>query len=60
VATLAVGNENEATVMFMVEFAFGSFLESGIWFCVWCIWQESAFSCCEDVFTFNLVYKEVL
>jgi hypothetical protein len=26
----------------------------------WCIWQESGFSRREDVFTFNLVYKEIL
>jgi hypothetical protein len=26
----------------------------------WCVWQESAFSRCEDVFTFNLFYKEIL
>jgi hypothetical protein len=25
-----------------------------------CVWQESGFSCREDVFTFNLVYKEII
>jgi hypothetical protein len=24
------------------------------------VWQESGFSQCEDVFTFNLLYKEIL
>jgi hypothetical protein len=26
----------------------------------WCVWQESCFSRCEDVFTFNFVCKEIL
>jgi hypothetical protein len=26
----------------------------------WCVWQESGFSRREDVFTFNLLYKEML
>jgi hypothetical protein len=24
-----------------------------------CVWQESGFNCGEDVFTFNLLYKEI-
>jgi hypothetical protein len=26
----------------------------------WCVWQETGFSRRESVFTFNLVYKEIL
>jgi hypothetical protein len=26
----------------------------------WCVWQESGFSRREDVFSFRLLYKEIL
>jgi hypothetical protein len=26
----------------------------------WCVWQESGFGRLEDVFTFNLLYKDIL
>jgi hypothetical protein len=62
-ATLAARNTNEAMVAPMV----GSggicvWRESGVRRSVlcWCVWQESDFSRREDVFTFNLVYKEIL
>jgi hypothetical protein len=35
-------------------------LESGGRFCGWCVWQESGFGRCEDLFTFNLLYNEIL
>jgi hypothetical protein len=59
VATLVERNLNEAVV--------GSgrvcvWQESGVRRSVlcWCVWQESGFSLHEDVFTFNLVYNEIL
>jgi hypothetical protein len=47
VSTLLAKNENEAIVTPIV----GS---GGV-----CVWQESGFSRREDVFTFNLVQKEI-
>jgi hypothetical protein len=46
----------------LAESAFGGSLESGVrrWVLCWCVWQESGFSRREDVFTLNLVYKEML
>jgi hypothetical protein len=62
-ATLVARNTNEVMVAPVV----GSggvcvWRESGVRRSVlcWCVWQESGFSHREDVFTFNLVYKEIL
>jgi hypothetical protein len=45
----------------VAETASGGSLKSGVRMSVlfWCFWQESGFSRREDVFTFNLVYKEM-
>jgi hypothetical protein len=34
-------------------------LKSGSWFCV-CIWQKYDFKRRDDVYTFNLLYKDIL
>jgi hypothetical protein len=63
VANVVARNANEATAEPMVENDGVCFLpKSGDKRSVlcWCIWQESGFSRREDVFTSNLLYKEVL
>jgi hypothetical protein len=59
---VAERNANEAKMTHMV----GSggvcvWWESGVKRSVlcWCVWQESGFSRSKDVFTFNLLYKEM-
>jgi hypothetical protein len=54
VATLVVRNANEAMMVLVVG--------SGVWRSVlcWCVWQESGFSRCEDLFIFNLLCTEIL
>jgi hypothetical protein len=62
VATLVARNTNEAMEVHMM----GSggvcvWRESGVRrsvFC-WCVWRESGFNRREDVFAFNLLYKEI-
>jgi hypothetical protein len=44
----------------LAESAFHRSLVSGSQLCVWCVWQESGFSHYEDVFTFNVLYKEIM
>jgi hypothetical protein len=43
-----------------VEPAIGNSLESQHSVLCWCVLQESIFSQINDVFTFNLLYKEIL
>jgi hypothetical protein len=57
-ATLVARNANKAMV------GYGRvciWQESGVRELVlcWCIWQKSGFSCHDEVFTINLLYKEI-
>jgi hypothetical protein len=63
VATLVARNAKEAMVTPGVGsggVCVGGSLESCGRVLCWCVWQESGFSRCENVFTFNLLYKDIL
>jgi hypothetical protein len=65
VATLVARNANEGMAEPMVGSGgvcvwceFGVLSQASV--LCWCVWEESGFSCREDVFTFNLQNKEML